>query len=172
MNQFVKSYLVTAAVFTSLILMSCVASRVTSVTPASTNMVTGAVTPSTTNTVLVVNQGNLALDCAVLKLMGIPAVTYALSKNPGVRPILVDIQMALRGALHGTDSNIVATITGFVGKDQLLDAELTPLIQAASGLRGQLIAKYGDKAGVQISLAILQTDLDIVTAALEAYPVK
>ena len=55
---------------------------------------------SATNVVVTVDQANLALDCAALQLVGTPAVTYALTKDPSVRPILVDIQTAVNGALH------------------------------------------------------------------------
>jgi hypothetical protein len=121
-----------------------------------------------TNIVTTVNQANLALDCAALQLVGTPAVTYALTKDPAVRPILVDIQTAVNGALHGADTNVVATVEGFLGKNQALDDQLTPLIKAASDLRAQLLLKYGSNNGVIIASAILQADLNILNAALAA----
>lgn len=144
----------------------CVTKKVRTV---STDPATGALT---TNTVTQVNTNNLMLDCAVLKLMGTPAVTYVLAndKSGNARAIVTDIQTALRGALNGTDPDITATINGFISNDASVRAQFTPLIQAASALRGQLLAKYGDKVGVQIGTAILQTDLDIVTSALAAVP--
>lgn len=121
-----------------------------------------------TNTTTVVDDVVLEGYCAGLQLVGTPAVTYALSKDPSAKPIVQDIQMALNGALNGADSNVVATVEGFLGKNQALDDQLTPLIKAASDLRGRLLAKYGDKAAVQITTAILRTDLSIVNAALAA----
>jgi hypothetical protein len=162
-NQFSLSLTIVLAAV-AMAFTGCLLSKTTTVTPGGTGFA------PITNTVVTVNQANLALDCAALQLVGTPAVTYALQKNPSVRPILVDIQTALNGALNGADTNVVATIEGFVGNDPALDDQLTPLIQAASDLRGQLLAKYGDKAGVQISTAILKADLNIVTAALKAIP--
>ena len=67
---------------------------------------------------------------------------------------------------------MVATVEGFLGKNQALDDQLTPLIQAASDLRGQLLLKYGGNNGVIIASAILQADLNILNAALAAVPAK
>lgn len=132
-------------------------------------VVTGdAVSGFTTNTVKVVNQTVLDGYCAGIQLLGTPALTRALQKDVSVRPIVQNIQTALVGALHGADSNVVATIEGFLGQNPALDDQLQPLIKAASDLRGQLLAKYGDRAAVQITTAILQTDLNIVNVALAA----
>lgn len=169
-KKFVLSVLcVLSAASIALLPSGCMTSKTTTVTQ-STNSA-GAVT-SATNVVVTVNQANLALDCAALQLVGTPAVTYALTKDPSVRPILVDIQTAVNGALHGADTNVVATVEGFLGKNQALDDQLTPLIQAASDLRGQLLLKYGSNNGVIIASAILQADLNILNAALAAVPAK
>lgn len=148
----------------------CVTSKTTSVTPRSTNTVTGAVSPASTNTVTTVNQGNLDLDCAGLQLVGTPALIYALEKDPSARPSVLDIQVALQGALQGADTNVVTQINGLIGGDAALQAAVLPLIQGASALEQSLLAKYGSVVGVQITEAILRTDLNIVTAALAAVP--
>jgi hypothetical protein len=147
-------------------LVGCVTKSVTTVTPG----VNGG--SPTTNQVTVVNQANLDLDCAALQLVGTPALIYALNKDPQARPIVVDIQTALTGALVGADTNVVAQINGLIGGDPALQASLVPLIQAASSLNQQMLAKYGTVNGVIISEAILKTDLLIVNSALAAVPAK
>jgi len=148
----------------------CLTNKSTTVTPASTNAITGAVSPSTTNTVTTVNQANLDIECAALQLVGTPALIYALEKSPAARPIAVDVQTALQGALNGANTNVVDQINGLVGGDAALQASILPLIQAASSLEQSLLAKYGTAVGVQISEAILRADLNVVTAALAAVP--
>ena len=147
----------------SLISTGCLTSKV--VTP-STNA--AGVTTFTTNTV--VNTAQLNIDCAALQLVGTPAVIYAIQKDPSARPIVVDIQVALQGALQGANTNVVSQINGLIGGNASLQASITPLIQGASSLEQQLLAKYGSIAGVQITQAILNADLNITTAALAAVP--
>jgi hypothetical protein len=150
--------------FALVAMVGCVTKTTTTVTPG----LNGA--SPVTNTVTTVNTNNLDIDCMVLQLVGTPSLIYALEKEPSARPIVVDIQIALQGALNGADTNVTATITGLVGGDAALDASITPLIQGASALNQQLLAKYGDKNAVIIGLAILRSDLDIVNAALAAVP--
>ena len=165
-----KSISIMAAIMLAgiaLSLPSCLTKQTTTVTSV-TNSV-GQVT-LVTNVTTTVNQAQLNIDCAALQLVGTPAVTYALTKDPSVRPIIVNIQVAINGALNGADTNVIKTVQGFIGKNQALDDQLTPLIQAASDLRGQLLAKYGTNNAVIISKAILQADLNIVNGALAAVP--
>lgn len=151
----------------------CLTTKTTTITPGGTNS-QGQVFGPVTNTVTTVNQANLQLECAALKLVGTPAVTYVLAndKSGEVRPIVMNIQMALNGTLNGLngDTNIVGTINNLISKNAMVQAQFTPLVQAADALRAQLLAKYGSVVSVQISLSILQADLDIVTAALAAVP--
>ena len=145
----------------------CFTEKTVSVTPASTNAA-GVVIAASTNTVTTVNQATLDLDCAGLQLVGTPALIYAIQKDPAARPIVADIQVALQGALNGVDTNVVTQINGLIGGDAALQASITPLIQGAAALEQQLLRKYGNVAGVQITEAILRADLNIVTAALGA----
>lgn len=129
---------------------------------------TATVTGGVTNYTFSVDQATLDAECAVLGLIGTPAVTYALTHDVGARPIVTDIQTALNGALNGADATIVAQIEALAGQNATVNAQLTPLIQGASALRGQLVAKYGTTVAGQIGKAILQEDLTIVTTALNA----
>lgn len=165
-------FALTAVTMIATLAAGCMTSKTTSVTPPGTNSITGAVSPSMTNTITVVNQANLDLDCAGLQLVGTPALIYAMEKDPTARPIVLDVQVALQGALLGADINVVAKINGLIGGDAALEASILPLIQGASSLEQSLLAKYGSVVGVQITEAILRTDLNIVTAALAAVPAK
>lgn len=151
-------------------LAGCMTQSTTSVTPASTNAVTGAVTASSTNTVTTVNQANLALDCAGLQLVGTPVLIYALQQDPSAVPITEDIQVAITGALDGANTNVIADIDGLIGNNAALQASLQPLIKGASALEQSELVKYGTNNAVIISEAILQADLNIVNAALAAVP--
>jgi hypothetical protein len=148
----------------------CMTSEVTTVTPPTTNSVTGVVTGPVTNTATVVNEANLELDCAGLQLVGTPALIFTLEKEPAARPVVVDIQTALTGAIVGVDTNVLDSIDGLIGGDAALQASLLPLIQGASSLEQSLLQKYGNAVATQISIAILKAELNIVTAALAAVP--
>jgi hypothetical protein len=88
-------------------LVGCVTSKVTSVDPK-----TGQ-----TNTVTVVNEANLALDCEAITLGAAGTVTVVLkqSKNdPGVVKALTDAHIALDGVLHGGNTNTTQQIMGLL----------------------------------------------------------
>jgi hypothetical protein len=178
MNPIKRSFLIVAALAAGIITAAspgCVTKSTTSIT-TSTNAA-GVVTTST-NVAVTVNQANLSLDCAGLQLVGTPALTYALQQDPGIRPILVQIQGALNLAVNSNATNVSATIQTYLGQNQSLDAQLTPLVNAAINLKAQLIAKYTTGAGaattagvvVQITQAILTTDLNILNSVLSANP--
>jgi hypothetical protein len=148
----------------------CLTNKTPVITGPSTNSATGVITGPTTNEVTTVNEANLTLDASVLQLVGTPALIYALEKDPSARPIVLDIQVALTGAINGANTNVVSEINRLVGGDTALQASILPLIQGASSLEQSLLAKYGSVAGVQITQAILTADLNIVNAALKAVP--
>jgi hypothetical protein len=156
------------------LVISIAASLGTGCVTKSSQMVTPGVNggPATTNTVTVVDQSALSLDCAALSLVGTPALIFALEKEPSARPIVQDIQVALDGALNGSNTNVVAQINGLVGGDPALSASILPLIQGASALEQQLLVKYGTNNAVIIGKAVLAADLNITTAALAAVPAK
>ncbi|MDR3427838.1 hypothetical protein [Silvimonas sp.] len=160
---------VVSLVASAILLGGCMTESSTSVTPASTNSV-GQVTPPVTNTVTIINEQNLALDCAALQLVGTPALIYALTSDPSARPIVSDIQVALTGALDGVNTNVVSDVDGLVGNNAALQASILPLITAAGTLEQQLLVKYGTNNAVIVTKAVLQADLNTVNAALAAVP--
>ena len=109
-----------------------------------------------TNDVTVVNQANLALDCAGIQAaMGL-AVSMTLQKDPGAKPEIQNIQTALTGILNGANTNSVKQIATLIGSstNAVVAANLTPLVVTMSTLEQSLIQKYRATTGGQIGLAI------------------
>jgi hypothetical protein len=119
-------------------------------TPASTNSVTGVVTP------VGVNTNNLAIDAAVINGLVATAVSIVVQKDPHAIPALRDAQMALGGILNGANAGTPNQIIGLLGKNSnaTIAAEIGPLINTLSALEQSLLNKYGQTASGQIVIAI------------------
>lgn len=129
---------------------------------------TETVTNGATNFSYTVNSTVLDAECAGLGLVGTPLVTDLLANEPAARPIITDVQTAINAALNGSDTNVVATIDGLISKNATVQKQMSPLVKGADTLRAQLLAKYGSTVAGQIATSILNEDLAIVTAALNA----
>ena len=132
-----------------------------------TNPLTGI---STTNTVTVVNEVNLAIDCAGFELAATPLLTRALSSDPSARPIVVDVRTAVDGLQNGVNTNTMAIIVGYAGKNAALDKQLGGLVQKVSDLRGQLLVKYGSSNALVIEQAVAASVVRVCDASLAAVP--
>lgn len=121
-----------------------------------------------TNVTFSVNSVVLDGECQALGWVGTPLLSQELKANAAARPIVIDIQTALQGAINGADTNIQATIQGLLSQNASVQKQFTPLIQGADNFRAALILKYGSTVAGEITLALLREDLAIVTAALNA----
>ncbi|MEN6533327.1 MAG: hypothetical protein ABFD89_06665 [Bryobacteraceae bacterium] len=129
----------------ALALCGCMTSKTTTVTPG-----------GVTNTVVTVNQANLALDCGVIQGITAGAVSVIVAKEPSSVPILKDAALSLDAALNGANTNTTAKVLTLLGENNnpVLAAEVTSLLGTVSSLEQQLLVKYGQKVGGQITLAI------------------
>ena len=141
----------------ALTFMGCMMSKTTNVTTGGLGT-NGVPFGPVTNVVITVNQANLTLDCGVIQGIAASAVSIVAQKDPNSVPVLKDIELALGGILNGADTNTTAQAIALLGKNNnpVLAIEMTSLINTMSALEQQLLAKYGQKVGGQIALAISQ----------------
>jgi hypothetical protein len=114
-----------------------------------------------TNTVVVVNQANLALDSAALQgvtAIAVNTVVNQTHKDPNVVAALKNAKVALDGILGGANQQTTQQVLDLLklqGNQALAD-QVTMLVQTASSLEQQLLAKYGQGVAGQISISLLK----------------
>ena len=146
----------------------CMTSKISTITPAATNTVTGVVFPAVTNTVTSVNTNNLMLDASVLQGLTAIAVSEAVQRDPSCVQPLKDAQTALDGILNGANTNTTTQVVALLGSgsNPVLVSEISPLIGTLSSLEQTLLNKYGSGVSGQISIALTRAVLAGITVGL------
>lgn len=126
-------------------------------------VVTGsAATGFSTNMVTEINTANLALDSAALQGATAIAVNLVLTQtkhDPGVVQALKNAHIAIDGILVGASQQTTAQVLEMlkIQNNAALSAQATSIMNAASALEQQLLAKYGASVAGQISIEILKS---------------
>jgi len=120
--------LLLASIFAAVVLIGCMTSKTTTVTPGPDGPVT--------NTATTVNAANLALDCNVIQGVTAGVTAGVIQKLPGSAQTFKGVQMALDGILNGTNPQTTSQALALIGADgnQVLSDQATLLINAASAL--------------------------------------
>jgi hypothetical protein len=143
----------TAAILLAvLVTTGCVTSKVSKVDPN-----TGQ-----TNIVVVVNEANLLLDSAVLQAataIGINAVRIQTKNDPGVIQALKNAKVALDGIISGANPQTTDQVLAILrtNGNAALEQQVSSLVQTASALEQQLLAKYGKSVAGEITVSILKS---------------
>ena len=83
---------------------------------------------------------------------------------------MVDVRTAVDGLQNGVNTNTMAIIVGYAGKNAALDKQLGALVQKVSDLRGQLLVKYGSSNALVIEQAVAASVVRVCDASLAAVP--
>lgn len=116
----------------------------------------------TTNTVVVVNEANLALDSAALQAataIGVNAVRIQTKNDPGVIQAMKDAKTALDGILMGASQQTTDQVLALLkaNGNPALQQQVTSLVQTISALEQGLLQKYGATVAGEITLSILKS---------------
>jgi hypothetical protein len=145
----------------------CLTSRTTTVTPGTVNA-DGTTNAAVTNTVVTVNEANLAIDCSILTTTTSLAVSLAAQDDPKVVPALKQAQIALDGVLNGANPNTTTQILNALGGklNPTAAGNITGIVSSASSLEQNLLKKYGASVAGEITLAIARAIDDGLTQGL------
>jgi hypothetical protein len=132
------------------------------VTSKKIGIVTNPDGTSTTNITVVVNEANLALDCAAIQAataVSVNAVRIQSKNDPGVISALKNAKTALDGILLGANQQTtdqVLTILKANGNPEL-QQQVSSLVQTISTVEQALLQKYGTTVKGEITLSILKS---------------
>ena len=116
----------------------------------------------TTNTTTVVNEANLALDCAgiqVVTAVSVNAVRIQSKNDPNVLNALKNAKVALDGILTGANQQTTAQVLTILkaNDNPALQQQVSSLVQTVSALEQSLLQKYGTGVAGEITLSILKS---------------
>lgn len=116
----------------------------------------------TTNTVAVVNEGNLALDAAALQAstaIAVNAVLIQTHKDPNVISALKNAKVAMDGILGGTSQQTTQQVVDLLkaNGNPALVAQVQSIVQTVSALEQKLLATYGTTVAGEIGIEILKS---------------
>lgn len=133
----------------ALALTGCLLSKKTTVTG-------NAATGFTTNTVVVVNEANLALDSVILQGATSIAVAPLVSKYPNLVQPLRDAHVALDGIINGGNTNTSQQVIAMLKaqNNPALTEQINLLMQNVSKVEQDLLAKYGVTAAGEITISL------------------
>ena len=114
-----------------------------------------------TNTVTVVNEGNLALDATGVQVATAIAVNTVLVQtkyDPQVLQALKNAKTALDGILTGVNSETSQQVVAMLKlqNNASLSSQVDTLLQAISAAEQNLLAKYGATVAGEITVAMVK----------------
>lgn len=115
----------------------------------------------TTNTTVVVNEVNLALDCVVAQGATAIAVNVVLVQSkhdPGVVQALKNAKTALDGILNGANQQTTQQVLDILktNGNASLQQQVTQLVDTVSKLEQVLLQKYGVTVAGEITTSLLR----------------
>ena len=129
------------------------------------------VTNGVTNTVVVVNEANLAFDAAGLQAATAVAVNAVLARDPSAVGPLKTAQTVLAGVLNGTSPQTTAQVIALLKaqNNSALNQEMTTLVGEISALEQKLLAQYGATVAGEISVALTKAVYSGLTVGLAGH---
>lgn len=114
-----------------------------------------------TNTTVVVNEVNLALDCVAAQgatAIAVNVVLVQTKHDPNVVQALKNAKIAMDGILNGSNQQTTAQVLALLKAqgNQALTDQVTQLVDTVSKLEQGLLQKYGTTVAGEISLSLLK----------------
>lgn len=116
----------------------------------------------TTNTVAIVNEANLSLDCVAIQgatAIAVNAVRVQTKNDPNVLNAIKNAKVALDGILTGANQQTTAQVMDILKSqgNPALQQQVASLVQTVSALEQSLLQKYGTTVAGEITLSILKS---------------